>query len=1058
MKKYRKMMWMLLPLMGMMAAPSSAQRLATPNPDDYELIYADEFEGDVLNSQAWNIEINGNGGGNNELQYYSANNVRVADGCLVITARRENSNGREFTSGRVNTMGKVAFKHGLLEASIKLPHTANGLWPAFWMMGNDMSTGTTWPYCGEVDVLEAGSSAGISAGTQDRLIISALHWGPYTNGEHPMYGKQYTAPYSLQDDEFHLYTVEWDEEKIAMYLDRDRYPNADPYYVMNIDDHSQQNSPGNYFHKQFFVLLNVAVGGTIPNIYNSAGITALNNGEQNMMVDYVRIYQKADAKDYITPDGSEGGDDEPEILPDEETNLGRYGSLSLDENGQSTFDFENSYDYVLIGTSQGVKDQMGDKVIADYNVDDVNNFLYVWENTYSARESEGVNSFGLEEPWSSFTVLAPQGWSGLGYASKNQGKDLSMIDDSYILHFAMRGTDQLMHTSHAMLVGNAHFTIGNANFVDNGASYPVLGDFKRDGRWCSFDIPVSILLNLADPIYNEPVDNILDNVFAVLSGGVGGAQLQFDNVFFYKNDNYNVELPTVDEETNLGRYGSLSLDENSMTTFDFDDAYDYVLIGTSQGVKDQMGAENIVADYNVDDVNNFLWVWDGTYQALPSEGVNSFGLDEKYNSYEVTHVGWSGLGYASAAGHGKDLSMLDDSYYLHVSMRGTDMISHMSHTMGVGAAQFTIGRSSNGPMLIGDFKRDGRWCSFDIPFSLIRSVSGSPFETTADSYTGNVISFLSGGVAGTQLQFDNIFFYRKHSDTDKPEVDPVLGKYGSRSLDDEGNPTFDLDNHGDYVLLYLGENEAQRIADATLADYRVNDVSNFLWIWDGTYTPAVSQGVNAFGEEEGYGSYTVAAPQGWSGLGLASTGGNGTGKDLSMIDDSYTLHLSMMSNDSIHHITHSVWVGNAKVALGETPFVDGNTTYGLVGDFYRDGQWYSFDIPVEDLKAFADPLYTGANNLLDNAIAFLSGGTQGADLNFDAIFFYRDKQDIPEPVYDKGDVNGDGSVDGNDLNTLINIILGKDDAEVYDGRANVDEEGDIDGNDLNALINILLGK
>ena len=113
---------------------------------------------------------------------------------------------------------------------------------------------------------------------------------------------------------------------------------------------------------------------------------------------------------------------------------------------------------------------------------------------------------------------------------------------------------------------------------------------------------------------------------------------------------------------------------------------------------------------------------------------------------------------------------------------------------------------------------------------------------------------------------------------------------------------------------------------------------------------------------------------------------------------------------------------------------------------------------MEDLKAFADPLYTGANNLLDNAIAFLSGGTQGADLNFDAIFFYRDKQDIPEPVYDKGDVNGDGSVDGNDLNTLINIILGKDDAEGYDGRANVDEEGDIDGNDLNALINILLGK
>ncbi len=164
---------MLLPL----SLSAGAQWLnRAPSLNGYELVFSEEFDGNALNSQAWNVEVDGNGGGNNELQYYSPNNVAVADGALRITARRESANGRSFTSGRINTMGKVAFKHGIVQARIKLPHTANGLWPAFWLMGNDMSTGTSWPYCGEIDVLEAGGSGGISAGTQDRFFISALHW------------------------------------------------------------------------------------------------------------------------------------------------------------------------------------------------------------------------------------------------------------------------------------------------------------------------------------------------------------------------------------------------------------------------------------------------------------------------------------------------------------------------------------------------------------------------------------------------------------------------------------------------------------------------------------------------------------------------------------------------------------------------------------------------------------------------------------------------------------------------------------------------------------------
>ena len=151
--------------------------------DGYKLVWQDLFDNGELNPLRWNIEVNGNGGGNAELQYYtdSENNVHVGDdgqgnGCLILTARRENYKNKNFTSGRLNSMNLVTFTHGKIEASIKLPKTANGLWPAFWMMGNDWQS-VGWPKCGETDILEMGNSEGIKNGTQDRFFNGACHWG-----------------------------------------------------------------------------------------------------------------------------------------------------------------------------------------------------------------------------------------------------------------------------------------------------------------------------------------------------------------------------------------------------------------------------------------------------------------------------------------------------------------------------------------------------------------------------------------------------------------------------------------------------------------------------------------------------------------------------------------------------------------------------------------------------------------------------------------------------------------------------------------------------------------
>jgi beta-glucanase (GH16 family) len=288
-----------------------------PNPEDptevvtqignYSLVWSDEFGTDEINSNVWNIEINGNGGGNNELQYYTArsNNVHLGidpesnERCLILTAIKENYNGKTCTSGRVTTQNNVTFTHGLIEARIKIPHTANGLWPAFWLMGNDIGQ-VGWPRCGEIDIMEMGNANGINAGTQDRYFNGAAHWGQSWEN-HPNYARAATNSYSIQGS-YHTFRLYWNNEKLSMYLDQDIYPSVQPYYEMGITPSDDTNQTGYYFHKPNFILFNLAVGGQFPNIYNINQITALNednNYTANYYIDYVRIYQKGDTNETL---------------------------------------------------------------------------------------------------------------------------------------------------------------------------------------------------------------------------------------------------------------------------------------------------------------------------------------------------------------------------------------------------------------------------------------------------------------------------------------------------------------------------------------------------------------------------------------------------------------------------------------------------------------------------------------------------------------------------------------------------------------------------------------
>lgn len=300
--------------------------------NDYQLQWSDEFDGTELNRDNWNVEDNARGGGNAELQYYTPRNISIekhpvtGESCLVLTAKKEDYGNRPCTSARLNTQDKVTVHYGKVEARIAFPYTADGLWPAFWMLGNNLATNlgnnddvdktkaalakqgrVVWPKCGEIDICEMGHHKGIENGTQDRYFNGACHWGEsFNNGAYPNVGGFYTADYPVQGD-FHLFTLVWTEDSIAMYLDQDKYPETAPYFQLSLRN-KEVNQPGHYFNHPFYLVLNLAVGGFFPNMPAAEKyperitfddpsfqrVTALpaDGTPVKMYVDYIRVYTK----------------------------------------------------------------------------------------------------------------------------------------------------------------------------------------------------------------------------------------------------------------------------------------------------------------------------------------------------------------------------------------------------------------------------------------------------------------------------------------------------------------------------------------------------------------------------------------------------------------------------------------------------------------------------------------------------------------------------------------------------------------------------------------------
>jgi len=241
----------------------------------WKLVWSDEFDGSgLIDTKKWTYDIGNWGWGNNEPQYYTENrieNARQENGNLIIEARKDDM-GQSWTSARLTTRGKVSFIYGKIEFRAKVP-AGDGTWAAGWTLGDAYRDEISWPYCGEIDILECIGKE-IDDETGDGINHASCHTRAYYHKQQ----NQITSvlPVKNMRDEFHTYAIEWTEKKIDAFVDGQKYYT----YDKNADELEWP------FNKPQNIIINLAMGGGM------GGSIDENISSQKLIVDYVRAYEK----------------------------------------------------------------------------------------------------------------------------------------------------------------------------------------------------------------------------------------------------------------------------------------------------------------------------------------------------------------------------------------------------------------------------------------------------------------------------------------------------------------------------------------------------------------------------------------------------------------------------------------------------------------------------------------------------------------------------------------------------------------------------------------------
>jgi beta-glucanase (GH16 family) len=233
-----------------------------------QLVWSDEFDGNSINSANWSYDIGANGWGNQELQNYtsSPDNSYLQDGKLIIKAVQSGPNN--YSSSRLKSINLQEYQYGRIDVRAVLP-VGQGIWPAIWMLGANFDE-IGWPDCGEIDIMEL-------VGHQPNRVYGTAHWGADPSQHQYQSGTIALPSGQTFDEEFHVFSIEWQEDEIRWLMDDEVYHTVNPSTV------GSQPYP---FNQPFFFILNVAVGGVWPGYPDETTLFPV-----YMAVDYVRVYQ-----------------------------------------------------------------------------------------------------------------------------------------------------------------------------------------------------------------------------------------------------------------------------------------------------------------------------------------------------------------------------------------------------------------------------------------------------------------------------------------------------------------------------------------------------------------------------------------------------------------------------------------------------------------------------------------------------------------------------------------------------------------------------------------------
>jgi beta-glucanase (GH16 family) len=259
---------------------AASQSRAIPADNGWQLAWADEFDSSELDRESWNVVVMPDPH-NNELQYYPGRidddpgaNIWLEGGALVIEARREDYEHRQYTSGRINTKGKREFLYGRFEARIQQPGEV-GLWPAFWLLGSNIDE-VGWPACGEIDILEG-------KGRLSNWTSGALHAGPKPEVA-DIKGFEHEIKDGSFHDSWHTFAVEWEPLEIRWFVGSDLVHTISK--PANID---YAYWPFDHGHP-YFIILNLALGGW----FDEGHLPPEDMEPQRLLVDYVRVFERED--------------------------------------------------------------------------------------------------------------------------------------------------------------------------------------------------------------------------------------------------------------------------------------------------------------------------------------------------------------------------------------------------------------------------------------------------------------------------------------------------------------------------------------------------------------------------------------------------------------------------------------------------------------------------------------------------------------------------------------------------------------------------------------------